>query len=44
MDRIFGTQNGIVLILSLTEGTEVVVNYIEDDVWGAKDELIFALN
>ena len=30
--------------LSLTEGTEVVVNLIKDDVWEAKYELTGALN
>ena len=34
MDGIFGTQNGF--FLSLTEGTEVIVNSIDDDVWEAK--------
>ena len=29
--------------LSLTEGTEVVVDLIEDDVWEAKDEQTGAL-
>ena len=32
MDGMFGTQNGIVFLFYLTEGTEVVVNLIEDDV------------
>ena len=30
--------------LSLTEGTEVIVNSVGDDVWKAEDEQIGALN
>ena len=30
--------------LSLTEGTEVVANFVEDDVWEAKYEITGALN
>ena len=30
--------------LSIKEGTEVVVNSIEDDVWKVKDEILGALN
>ena len=44
VDEMFGTQKGIVLLLSLTEGTEVVVNSIEDDVWESKDERPGILN
>ena len=32
------------LFFSLTEGTDVVVNSIADDVWGYQDELIGALS
>ena len=44
VDGISGTQNGFFQLLSLTEGTEVVVNSIEDDVWESKDERTGALN
>ena len=44
MDGTFGTQNGIVLLFSPTEGTEVVANFIQDGVWGAKDGKTGALN
>ena len=30
--------------LSLTEGTEVFVNYMEHDVWEARDKITGALN
>ena len=43
MDGNLGTQNRIVLILSLTEGTDVVVNLIADDVWESGGELTGAL-
>ena len=32
------------LFFSLTEGTDVFVNLIADDVWGYEDELTGALN
>ena len=44
MEGNFGTQNGIVLVFSLTEGTEFVVNLIEDDLGEAKYEQTGALN
>ena len=44
MDGMFGTQNGIVFLFYLTEGTEVVVNLIEDDVWETIDESTSDLN
>ena len=34
-----GIQNRIVFIFSVTEGIDVVVNSIPDDVWGSEDEL-----
>ena len=34
-----GIQNIIVLILSVTEGTDVVVHLISDDVWGSEYEI-----
>ena len=37
MDGILGIQNMIVFILSLTEGTDVVVDLIADNVWGYED-------
>ena len=30
--------------MSVTEGTDVVVNLIADDVWGSEDELTSALS
>ena len=39
-----GRKNRIVLILSLTEGTYVVVNLIAYDVWEAEYEQTVALN
>ena len=44
LDGILGTQNICFCLLSLTEGTDVVVDSIADDVWGANDELIGALS
>ena len=44
MEIIFVTKNGTVCFLSLTEGTEVVVNSIEDDVWEAKYEITGSFN
>ena len=44
LDGILGIQNRIVLILFLTEGTDVVVNSKADDVWGSEDELTGALS
>ena len=38
LDGILEIQNIIVLILSITEGTYVVVNLIADDVWGSEDK------
>ena len=35
MDGIYGTQNRIGFF-SITEGTEVIVNSIDDDVWNAE--------
>ena len=35
LDGILGIQNSVVLILFLTEGTDIVVNFIADDVWGS---------
>ena len=32
------------LFLSLTEGTYIVVNLMDDDVWEAEDEITGALN
>ena len=32
------------IFLSLTEGTEVLVNLIEEDIWEAKDKQTGALN
>ena len=37
LDDILGIQKIIVLVLSLTEGTDVVVNSIADDVLGSED-------
>ena len=34
---VLGIQNRIVLIFSVTEGTDVFVNLIDDDVWRSKD-------
>ena len=39
LDGILGIQNRIVLILSVTEGTYIVVNLIAYDVYGSEDEL-----
>ena len=39
-----GTQNRIFCFLYLTEGTDIVVNSIEDDDWEDKYELTGALN
>ena len=44
LDGILGIKNRIVLILSVTEGTDVVVNSIADYVWGYKDELTGVLS
>ena len=33
----------LVCFLSITEGTEVIFNSIDDDVWEAKDEITGAL-
>ena len=43
MDVILGTQHGIVLFLSLIEGTEVIVNSIYYNFWEAKDKITSAL-
>ena len=43
LDIILVPQNRIVLILSPTEGTDVVVISTADDVWGSEDELTGAL-
>ena len=44
MDRILGIQNIIVLIFHVTEGTEIVVDSIADDVWGSEDKITGALS
>ena len=44
LDGILGTQIRIVLLFPVTEGTEVVVNLIDNDVWEAEDERKGALN
>ena len=44
MDGILGTKNIIFCFFSLTEGTYVVVNSIDDDVWEAEDERASAFN
>ena len=44
LDDILVIQNIIVLILVLTEGTDIVFNLIADDVWGSEDELIGSLS
>ena len=44
IDDILGIQNMIVFILSLTEGTDVVINLIDDDVWEDEDEQTSSLN
>ena len=44
MDGILGIQNRVVLNFSLTEGTDVVVDLITDDVWGSKVELTGTLS
>ena len=41
---ILGIQNIMFWFLSVTEGTDVVVNYITDDVWGSEDELTGVLS
>ena len=41
---ILGIQNIMFWFLSVTEGTDVVVNYIADDVWGSEDELTGVLS
>ena len=44
LDGILGTQNRIVLVFSLTEGTDVVIDSIADDFWEADYELTGALS
>ena len=44
MDGILGTKKELFLFLSLTEGTNVVVNSKAGDVWGSKYELKGALS
>ena len=44
LDGILGTQNIIVLIFSLIEGTDVVVDSIADDVWESEDKLTITLS
>ena len=39
LDGILGIQNIVVLIFSVTEVTDVVVNWIADDFWGSEYEL-----
>ena len=39
MDGILGIKKLLFWCLSVTEGTDAVVNLIADDVWGSKDEL-----
>ena len=39
-----GIQNRFFLFFSLTEGTDVVVNSVADDVWGSEDELTGTLS
>ena len=34
----------LLLFLSLTEGTDIAVNYIAGDVWGSEDELTGAFS
>ena len=38
-----GIQNKLFQFLSPTEGTDVVVNLIADDVWGSENELTGAV-
>ena len=40
MYGVLGIKNRIVLILSVTEGTGVIIKSLTDDVWGSEDELI----
>ena len=44
LNGILGIQNRIVLILSVTEVTDHVVNLIADYVWGSEDELTGVLS
>ena len=44
LDGILGIKNRIVLIFSVIEGTDVVVNSIAGDVWVSEDELTGALS
>ena len=39
-----GIQNRIFRCFSVSEGTDVVVNSISEDLWGSKDELTGALS
>ena len=44
LDDILGIKNRIVLILYITEGTDVFVDSIADDDWVSEDELTGALS
>ena len=43
LGSVLGTQNITVLMLSVIEGTYVVVTLIAENVWGSGDELTGAL-
>ena len=43
MDGIWGIQNRFFSILYLTEGADVVVYSMADDIWESKDEITGAL-
>ena len=44
MDGILGIKNRIVMILSVTEGTDVVFDSIADIVWVPEDKVTYALS
>ena len=44
LDGMLEIKTEMCWFLYLTEGTDGVVNSIADDVWGAKDELIYDLS